>query len=84
MLPLEIKKMTLLEGHVALCQANKNFTNSKPMVCKCGFLTNRRNFKAKNRNTYRKVLDKNLLDLMVSRLRIRVVQSRPWNRPFAR
>lgn len=36
--------MTLLGAHVALCQANKNFTNSKPIFCKCGFLTNRRNF----------------------------------------
>ena len=47
MLPLEIKKMTLLDllgEHVALCQANKNFNNSKPIFCKCGFLTNRRNF----------------------------------------
>lgn len=48
MLPLEIKKMTLLDllgEHVALCQANKNFTNSKPIFCKCaGFLTKNRNF----------------------------------------
>ena len=73
--------MTLLGAHVALCQANKNFTNSKPIFCKCGFLTNRRNFLSlvetqrffnkKNRITYRKVLDKNRLDLMASRLRIR-------------
>ena len=72
--------MTLLGAHVALCQANKNFTNSKPIFCKCSFLTNRRNFLSlvaterffnKKNFTYRKVLDKNRLDLMASRLRIR-------------